>query len=206
MKVTKYPQSCLVVGKDDGGRILVDPGNFAIDAHDVDDFGPVDAVLYTHRHPDHCDERGLEALLERGATAYGNADVRALLGPGRVSELRDGEAVTIAGFEVLPRDLPHVPMIDGSSGPPNTGFVFDGTLFHPGDGIALDGLRVDALALPIAGPSISFRDAYRFVEEVGAKRAVPVHYDMFVADPHLFASRCDIAEVIVLGPGESADL
>jgi L-ascorbate metabolism protein UlaG (beta-lactamase superfamily) len=206
MKVTKYPQSCLVIEKADGGRLLVDPGNFAIDAHPIEDFGPVDAVLYTHRHPDHCDERGLEALLDRGVVAYGNADVRDLLGSQRVTEVRDGEPLAIAGFDVLPRDLPHVEMIDGSPGPPNTGFVVDGALFHPGDGIALDGLRVDALALPIAGPSISFRDAYRFVEQCGAKRAVPVHYDMFIADPHLFASRCDIADVVVLGPGESTEL
>ena len=206
MKVTKYPQSCLVVEKSDGGRLLIDPGNFAIDAHDVDDFGPVDAVLYTHRHPDHCDERGLEALLERDVVAYGNADVVALLGADRVAEIRDGEAVEIAGFEVLPRDLPHVVMVDGAPGPPNTGFVLDGAFFHPGDGIGLEGLRVEKLALPIAGPSISFRDAYRFVEQVGARRAVPMHYDMFIADPHLFASRCDIADVVVLAPGESTDL
>jgi D-hydroxyproline dehydrogenase subunit beta len=67
MIVTKFPQSCLVVVKSAGGRLLIDPGSFAIDAHDVADFGPVDAVLYTHRHPDHCDERGLEALKRRVA-------------------------------------------------------------------------------------------------------------------------------------------
>lgn len=206
MKVTKYPQSCLVVEKDDGGRLLLDPGNFAFDAHDADDFGPLDAVLYTHRHPDHCDQRGFEALLDRGVTAYGNADVCDLLGAERVTEISDGQAVEIAGFEVLPRDLEHVPMVDGSSGPPNTGFVLDGTLFHPGDGIRLDGLRVDVLAVPISGPSISFRDAYRFVEDVGAQRALAIHYDGFIANPNLFADKCDITKVIVLDDGESTDL
>lgn len=206
MKVTKYPQSCLVVAKDDGGRLLVDPGNVALDAHDVADFGPIDAVLYTHRHPDHFDERGLEALLERGATVYGNADVRALAGEARVTEVRDGEPFEVAGFEVLPRDLAHAPMVDGAAGPPNTGFVFDGALFHPGDGIAIDGVRVDALAVPIAGPSISFRDAYLLCEQTGTRRALPIHYDVFLADPALFAAKCDIAEVVVLKPGESAEL
>jgi L-ascorbate metabolism protein UlaG (beta-lactamase superfamily) len=206
MKVTKYPQSCLVVEKGDGGRLLLDPGNFAFEAYDADAFGPLDAVLYTHRHPDHADPGGFEALLERGVTAYGNADVCDRFGADRVTELRDGESVEIAGFDVLPRDLPHVPMVDGSAGPPNTGFLLDGTLFHPGDGIRLDGLRVDALAVPIAGPSISFRDAYRFVEEVGAQRALAVHYDGFIANPHQFADKCDITKVIVLDPGESTEL
>ena len=206
MKVTKFPQSCLVVEQRDGGRILIDPGNVALGRHDVADFGTVDAVIYTHRHPDHCDPGGFEALLERGVTAYGNADVCELLGTDRVTEVRDGVPVVIAGFEVVPHDLPHVPMVDGAPGPPNTGFVLDGSLFHPGDGIAIDGVRVDALALPVAGPSISFRDAYRFVEQVGAKRAIPVHYDVFIADPRLFADKCDIAEVVVLDPGESTEL
>jgi L-ascorbate metabolism protein UlaG (beta-lactamase superfamily) len=206
MKVTKYPQSCLVLEKDDGGRVLIDPGNFAIDAHDVDDFGPLDAVLYTHRHPDHCDQRGFAELLDRGVTAYGNADVCEHLGVDRVTELHDGVAASIAGFEVMPRDLPYVPMVDGSSGPRNTGFLLDEALFHPGDGIRLEGLRVDALAVPISGPSISFRDAYRFVQEVGAQRALAVHYDGFIANPHLFADKCDIAKVIVLEPGEATTL
>jgi hypothetical protein len=35
---------------------------------------------------------------------------------------------------------------------------------------------------------------------------VPIHYDMFVADPGLFAKFCDLAEVIVLDHGESVDL
>lgn len=205
MKVTKYPQSCLVVEKDDGGRLLIDPGGPAVEAHSLADFGPLDAVLYTHRHADHLDERLLEPLREAGLRLIGNADVAGLIGEG-AETVTDGQHLKVAGFDVVARDLPHVVMVDGAPGPPNTGFLLDGRFFHPGDGIRLDGLRVDTLAVPIAGPSISFRDAYLFVEQVGAARAVPIHYDVFIADPALFATRCDIADVVVLQPGESAQL
>lgn len=204
MKITKYPQSCIVVEQADR-RILIDPGNFAVDAYDVDDFGALDAVLYTHRHADHCDPRVLDALRERGITLYGNADVCELLGEPAVT-VTDGKAFMVGDVEVVPRDLPHVEMVDGSPGPPNTGFLVGATLFHPGDGIELGGLAVEALALPIAGPSISFRRAYRFVEETGAATVVPIHYDFFIADPALFAGYCDLAEVVVLGDGETASL
>lgn len=204
MKVTKYPQSCLVVDNGDG-RVLIDPGNLALDAYTLDDFGPLDAVLYTHRHADHFDERHVGALIDRGLALFANADVAALIGDA-ASEVADGETFTVAGFDVTPRDLPHATMVDGSAGPPNTGYLIDGRFFHPGDGTRLDGLRVDHLAVPIVGPSVSFRDAYRFTEEVGARIVIPVHYDTFLADPEQFAGFCDIAEVVVLGHGETAEL
>ncbi len=204
MKLIKYPQSCLVV-EHAAGRILIDPGNVALDAYALDDFGAVDAVLYTHRHADHFDDRILDALTERATPLYANADVAQLL-PERVTVVSDGQSFEVAGFAVTARDLPHVTMVDGSPGPPNTGYLIDGLFFHPGDGNELEGLSVDVLAVPIAGPSISFRDAYRFVGDVGAHTAIPIHYDVFLADPHQFAGFCDIAEVVVLHHGASADL
>lgn len=206
MRVTKFPQSCLRLEKDDGGRLLVDPGTPALSTHDVADIGPAEAVLYTHRHPDHLDLGGLERLLEQGAQAYGNADVVAAAGDLPVQRIDDGDAVTIAGYTVHARDLEHMPMVDGSAGPPNTGFMFDGTLFHPGDGLDLPGLRADVLALPIAGPSASMRDAYEFLARVGAREAIPIHYDVFPAHPEVFARWCDLAEVRVLADGETAEL
>jgi L-ascorbate metabolism protein UlaG (beta-lactamase superfamily) len=205
VRLTKFPQSCILLEKDDGGRLLVDPGKQATKAHDFAALGPVDAVLYTHTHADHLDDKAAAAFLDRGTPLYGNADVAARLGGGLVTEVRDGERLSVAGFDVQPVELEHMPMVDGSSGPQNTGFVFDGRCFHPGDGFRVDGLTVETLAVPIAGPSMSFRDAYRFVQQVGARRAVPIHYDVYVADPSVFAARCDIAEVVVLGDGMSVD-
>ena len=204
MRLTKYGQSCVVVEAGDA-RIAIDPGSFALDAHDADDFGRLDAVLYTHRHGDHLDQRGVAAFRARGIPLYGNADVCEVLG-GDATAVNDGETVRIAGATVVARDLAHVVLVDGSPGPPNTGFEVDGRLFHPGDGIALAGLRVDVLALPIAGPSVSFHDAYRFTQQTGAATVVPIHYEHFVADPELFARSCTIARVVVLTDGESVDL
>ncbi|MDX1658184.1 MAG: MBL fold metallo-hydrolase [Nitriliruptorales bacterium] len=205
MKVTKYPQSCFVL--DNGhGRVLVDAGTLALDAFSLDDFGELDAVLYTHRHADHFDQRHVDAILDRGVGIHANADVLEVVGADRGTEVRDGQTFEVAGFEVTPHDLPHVELVDGSPGPPNTGYEFDGVLFHPGDGMQIDGVEVDVLAVPIVGPSISYRDAYLFLQQVGASRAIPMHYDMFLADPGLFDHFCDIAEVIVLDHGESTEL
>lgn len=206
MKVTKYPQSTLVIEKPDAGRVLIDPGTLAFADFDLDDFGHVDAVLYTHRHADHLDESKLDDIAERGIAMYGNADVCKILGAERSTEVVNRQSFDAAGFEVEARDLPHVEMVDGSPGPPNTGYVIDGRFFHPGDGRELPGLSVEVLAAPIAGPSISFRDAYRFVEMLGAETVIPIHYDYFIANPDQFGEYCGIAKVVVLGPGESAEV
>jgi hypothetical protein len=42
-------------------------------------------------------------------------------------------------------------------------------------GIRVVDLSVEAMALPIAGPSISFYDAAAFAKSVGAKMVIPVH-------------------------------
>lgn len=205
IRLTKYPQSCLVLERD-GRRLAIDPGNVALDAYAFSDLGPLEAVLFTHRHPDHLDERAVEAAVEQGVALYGNADVLRLLGPDRARLVSDGQSLEVAGFDVLPRDLPHCPMIDGTPGPPNTGFVVDGRLLHPGDGMDGHGVRADVLAVPVAGPSISLHDAYRFVRAAGARTAVPMHYDVFPAHLERFAAACDIAEVVVLAPGESVEV
>ena len=205
MRVTKYPQSCLVV-EHDGARLLIDPGSFLTAAHDLAQLGTIDALLVTHRHIDHIDPDVVAPLRERGVEIVGNADVAELLAGHEVTVVEDGQRFTAAGVEVTAYDLPHVPMVDGSPGPPNTGFLLDGHLFHPGDGLEITGLRAPTVAAPICGPSISFRDAYAFVQRLGAETVVPIHYDAFVADPAHFARVCDVAEVVVLSDGESAEV
>lgn len=205
MQVTKYPQSCLVVEVEQR-RLLIDPGVFVTAAHVPEDLGEIDAVLCTHRHADHVDAELVATLHRRGVELFGNADVCELLADLEVTEVADGTTFDAAGIEVTAHDLPHVELVDGSPGPPNTGFLVAGRLFHPGDGLEITGLSARAVAAPISGPSISFRDAYRFVERLDAEVVIPVHYDMFTADPEHFARVCDIAEVVALDDGRRTEV
>lgn len=206
MRITKHFQSCLVVAADDRGTVGIDLGARPHGPLDLDELGQLDAVLYTHRHGDHLDVGLVGGLLDRGVSLYGNADVRQALAGHPVQPIDDGDAVTVAGWQVTAHDLPHAVMVDGGAGPPNTGFLLDGRLFHPGDGLAIEGVDVDVLALPIAGPSISMHDAWMMVQHLAPSVVVPIHYDVFVADPHRFASSCDLARVVVLDDGESVSL
>jgi L-ascorbate metabolism protein UlaG (beta-lactamase superfamily) len=205
VKVTKYRQSCLVVEADNGARLLLDPGTHTTHDRALDELGSIDAALYTHEHPDHFDPSWAVPLLERGVPVFANAAVCDLMGDGG-TVVEPGTTIAIAEVTVSAFDLPHMPMVDGSPGPPNLGYLIDGRLLHPGDAKDLRGVQAEVLATPVAGPSCSARDAYLMVEAAAARISIPIHYDFFLEDPAIFAAQCPIAEVMVLEDGESRTL
>ncbi len=206
MRVTKYPQSCLVIEAENGARLLVDAGFHVVGKRELDELGSIDAALYTHQHPDHFDPTWLHPLAERGVPVFANADTAAQVDDVDIHEVAGGQDFTAAEVPVTAYDLPHMEMVDGRPGPPNLGFLFDGNLLHPGDAKDLSGLSAQALATPIAGPSLSNRDAFKMLEDSGARISIPVHFDHFLADPHLFKKQCSIADVVILQDGETTEL
>src|ERR1035441_4009316 len=110
MKVTKYPQSCLVIEKN-GKRIIIDPGSLVSPKFSANELLPVDAILITHEHMDHADP-GLIGELTRlsEAVVVGNQSTAKALGGTVNKVVSDGEKFEIAGFAITARDLPHVAM------------------------------------------------------------------------------------------------
>lgn len=207
MKITRYPQSCLLL-EHEGRRLVIDPGMPFMQAHQPDELGPVEAVLITHEHFDHMDNEAVDFLLEKGATVVANASAAKVLGEREVRIVDDGEQFELAGFTLTARELPHCLMPDGSPGPQNTGYLVNGVLFHPGDGKELSDLTVDTLALPIQGPDISFHDSVNFAKQVSAKLVIPIHFDLMGANPQVFKHFVEDMpfEVRVLGDGESLEI
>jgi L-ascorbate metabolism protein UlaG (beta-lactamase superfamily) len=209
MKVTRFPQSCLLLEKD-GHKLVIDPGAQFLDTHKVEELQGIEAVLYTHQHGDHYEPTIAEALLRQGVPVFANGSTARLIGTEKVTVVNDGDSFTAASFEVVARELPHCLLPDGSAGPQNTGYVIDGVLFHPGDGKELEGLQVNNLALPITGPDISILDAINFAKQVKAKVAIPIHYTAIPASPEVFADYAKKGgvdfEVRILADGQSTEL
>ncbi len=208
MKVTKFPQSCLLVEKN-GHRVVIDPGDVFLETHKVGELDGVDAVLYTHQHSDHYDASIADYFKSKKVPLYANKATADIIGDGATT-VGDGEEWNVAGFTVRAYDLPHCLLPDGNEGPQNTGYVIDSVLFHPGDGKELSGLSVDTVALPITGPDISILDAINFAKQLNAKVAIPIHYDRIPASPEVFAAYAGRSgasfEVKILGDGESTEL
>lgn len=207
MRVTKLPHSCFRIEKS-GRALLIDVGNFSTDTVSRQQTGPFEAILITHQHADHIDPNLSQWLDGVDVPIYANKDVAETFPDLHINVVQDGETISLAGFRITPRDLPHCKMPDGSSGPPNTGFVIDGTFFHPGDGVAIDNLNVDTLAAPIAGPSVSIYSAVQLARQVKAKTVIPMHYDnpVFFNDPRVMAERFTEAKVVVLDINQSMEV
>ncbi len=185
MKVTRYFQSCLLV-EEGKARILIDPSGQENDR--LGEFGKLDAVLYTHEHSDHFDAEMAQTFVEQGlAPVYANASTAKLIKASK-TVVKDGQEFNINGVRVKSIELPHCLMWDGSQGPQNTGYLINGKLFHPGDGVNLTGLKVNGVALPINGPDVSLKDAFAFAKQLSAENVVPIHYDYLGGKPEVFAS------------------
>lgn len=59
MKITKFPQSCLLI-ETKGKKILIDPGTLKYKEEYFEIWNKVDTILITHKHSDHCNIEILE--------------------------------------------------------------------------------------------------------------------------------------------------
>lgn len=184
MKVTRYFQSCLLI-EEGSARILLDAS--ADDAGRFNEFGKLDALLYTHEHGDHFDPDLAQKFADAGVAVYANASTAKQM-KSQPTVVADGQEFDLAGLKIKAIELPHCPMPNGSAGPQNTGYFIGGKLFDPGDGKELNGLKVEVMALPITGPDISMRDAFAFGKQLGVNIAIPVHYDKLGANPEVYAA------------------
>jgi L-ascorbate metabolism protein UlaG (beta-lactamase superfamily) len=213
MRLTKLGHACVRLRKDDR-TLVIDPGAFT---PEEDALAGADAVLITHEHADHfVPDRIRKAAAENPSleiwTSRVVAETLADLG-GRVHQVGHGDAVTVAGFdvhvygedhEILHPDVPPIP---------NTGFLVDGEVFHPGDALTVPGEPVRTLCLPGNAPWMKIPELYQYTRAVRPERAFVVHDGLLndnglgVMTKHVEAAGQELGkEFRRLAPGETVDL
>lgn len=209
MKITKFPQSCLLI-EYNNKRLIIDPGSLVSQRYKAADLLPIDGILITHEHVDHADPEFVKSLVNgKSIPVVGNQSTANLLGNLVKLVIKNGDELDVAGFTIKAFELPHCKLVNGNPGPQNTGFIVNKTFFHPGDGIEINNLKIDSSAVPIAGPDISPHDVYQFVKDLGCQTVIPIHYDYFPGDPHFIATILNgnsSIKVIVLENGETVEL
>jgi L-ascorbate metabolism protein UlaG (beta-lactamase superfamily) len=174
MELTKHGHSCVVLSEGDR-RLVIDPGAFT----DPAALEGATAVLVTHEHADHVVPDRLRAALDADPAleVWTNRSVARLLeGAGsRVHVVGAGDAVTVAGFDVhVHGELhavvhPEIPQI------PNTGFLVEGQVFHPGDAFTVPDEPVAVLLLPVHAPWSKVSEIIDYVRDVRADQAYALH-------------------------------
>ena len=174
MELIKHGHACVVLCEGER-RLVIDPGVFT----ESSALDGASAVLITHEHPDHFSPDLLRAALDADPTleVWTNGSVAGRLEGlgGRLHVVGDGDAETIAGFDVhvhgeLHAEIhPEIPRIA------NIGFLVDGGVFHPGDALTVPDEPVSTLLLPLHAPWSRTADLIEYVRAVHADQAYAVH-------------------------------
>ena len=178
MRITHLGHACLLVEMADV-RLLIDPGAFVDDFSEAHD---LDAVIVTHRHPDHLDPQRLPGILAdnpNAAVLCDPASVAASADPRAPAREHGGSTTRTGGGTIPPSAEQHAPIHDDLPRITSVGVRLDAegepSFFHPGD--ALDAVpgQVDVLAFPLQAPWQRSRDMTAFLRRFGAPHAVPIH-------------------------------
>ncbi|MFI6654666.1 MBL fold metallo-hydrolase [Streptomyces sp. NPDC050523] len=177
MELTKHAHACVTIEKDDT-RLVIDPGTFTPDAAEA--VGRAQAVLITHEHFDHFDDRLIAAALRARPElrVYGTAAVAAALGShgGRVHAVTAGDTFTVGSVAVAVHGHRHAPIHADIPCPDNVGYLLDdGTLYHPGDAYFVPDAPVHTLLLPTSGPWTKLGEAADYVRAVKPERVIQIH-------------------------------
>lgn len=166
----------------------------------------VDVVSSSHNHTDHLDAQTIVPLLRANsdlkliAPEANRSFVaeRLNIDVGRPLGVDDGTSVTAAGFEFFGIPAAHEELERDQAGRNRfLGYIIrfgSWTLYHSGDTLRYEGMverlkpwSIDVALLPINGRkpqrrvagNLSGPEAARLSKEIGARLAIPCHYEMF---------------------------
>lgn len=188
LKITKFEHACISI-RNEHAAIAIDPGSFTSE-RSIEMLRGVDAVLVTHRHPDHFDADVLKRI---GAPVFGPKEIVDLINGNDANGLRTavldpliGNTAEIAGFVVRSLAVDHGPAL--SQPIENAGFVVaygekkvlvTGDVAGPQQAIAGE---FDAVVIPTEGDGFVFEptEAAEFLRSIGHSGvSIAVHSDDF---------------------------
>jgi L-ascorbate metabolism protein UlaG (beta-lactamase superfamily) len=174
MLLTKLGHACVRLEKDDT-RLVIDPGIWA----GPDALAGAAVVLITHEHVDHLDAEAVRGALSASSglelwASEAVAEQFAEFG-GRAHAVHHGDALSVAGFEIHVYGSEHALVDQAIPVVPNTGFLVDGLVFHPGDSFTVPEEPVPTLLVPVSGPWLKFGDVAGYLRQVAPERGYWIH-------------------------------
>ena len=184
MKITKYPQSCLLV-ETKGKKILIDPGTLKYKEEYFDVWNSVDIILITHKHLDHCNTEILEKINDN-IKIYSTQEVQDANKTLNINIIKENDIIELDDIKVEVVHAVHgyQPLLkDGKEIYENVGYIIDdgeNRLYTTSDTICFkNDYKADILCVPVTGYGLTMSafEAALYAKEVGATLTIPIHMD-----------------------------
>ena len=191
MKITKYPQSCLLI-ETKGKKILIDPGILKYKDEYFNIWNNVDIILITHKHPDHCNTAVLEKL-DKSILIYSTKEVKDANESLSINTIKENDILKLGDItiEVVHAIHGYQPLLKGKEINENVGYIIDdgeNRLYTTSDTICFkNDYKANILCVPITGHGLTMSafEAALYAKEVGANITIPVHMDNPAFPPDL---------------------
>ena len=184
MKITKYPQSCLLV-ETKGKKILIDPGTLKYKEEYFDVWNSVDIILITHKHLDHCNTEILEKINDN-IKIYSTQEVQDANKTLNINIIKENDIIELDDIKVEVVHAVHgyQPLLKGGKEIyENVGYIIDdgeNRLYTTSDTICFkNDYKADILCVPVTGYGLTMSafEAALYAKEVGATLTIPIHMD-----------------------------
>ena len=191
MKITKFPQSCLLV-ETNNKRILIDPGNLKYKDEYFNIWKKADIILITHKHQDHCNNEILEKL-NNNITIYSSNEVQEANRNLNIKLVKENDIINLDNIkiEVVKAIHGYQPLLKGAGEVhENIGYIIDDgktRLYTTSDTICFkNDYKADILCVPVTGHGLTMSafEASLYAKEVGAILTIPVHMDNPIFPPN----------------------
>lgn len=192
MKVTKFPQSCLLIETKEK-KILVDPGNLKYKEEYLEKWNEADMILITHKHPDHCYAEVLEKL-NSAIKIYSTQEVQNTYPNLKINVVKEGDEIELGTIKIGVVHAIHgyQPLLKGDKEiHENVGYIVDdgqNRLYATSDTICFrNDYKADILCIPVTGHGLTMSafEAALYSKEVGAILTLPIHMDNPAFPPDL---------------------
>ncbi len=182
MKITKYPQSCLMV-ETKNKSILVDVGSLKYQDKFLEEWKKASLILITHKHGDHTKSDVLENI---NIPIYSTLEVQDTYPNIKFNIVSENDVLEFDDIkiEVVKAVHGYNPNLkNGGQVFENVGYIIDDKehrLYITSDTICFkNDYKADIIALPVTGYGLTMSayEAALFSKEVGANLVLPIHMD-----------------------------
>ncbi len=179
MKITKFPQSCILI-ETKGIKILIDPGKVKYMDSFLDYWKTADAILVTHRHGDHFN---IDAMKQLSCPIYSTSEVQSFAPDLKINIIKEKDIFNIGKIKIEVVKAIHGFMLPAGEIKENVGYIIDDgkiRLYVSSDTIRFKNeCKADVMFADITAfdASMNLWGATATFNEIGANLLIVAHQD-----------------------------